>query len=282
MEGSAARYNTGKLRWDLVDWDGLEEMVKVLEKGAIKYTKSCIFNSTNLLNQCHSVKIIQIEKLSPKDFVDHVMTDNLKLLIRNIGRDKLRTAVLGHMIIPKREKKELEREKEATPPSNEQQGLLQNENVKLLDTVFSTNTISNSLKEAVKSVAQWNGYILTIATQQGSLEEFYVVSATTDLDCLTTIFNVLQERQIISEDTLISNDQLVITGKDNWKKGLHREEILESIQRHLIALFKKEEEDPDPLIAAHHMGNIMCNAMFYLYHYRNKSFSEERNNPFKK
>lgn len=68
---------------------------------------------------------------------------------------------------------------------------------------------------------------------------------------------------------------------DNWKKGLHREEMLESIQRHLVALFKKEEIDSDPGFLTHHMGNIMCGAMFYLYHYRNKSFSKERNNPFK-
>jgi hypothetical protein len=72
---------------------------------------------------------------------------------------------------------------------------------------------------------------------------------------------------------------------DNWKKGLHREETLESLQRHLIALFKKEELDPDLTTLTgqdiHHMGNIMCNAMFYLYHHRNNSFTKERNNPFK-
>ena len=69
---------------------------------------------------------------------------------------------------------------------------------------------------------------------------------------------------------------------DNWKKGLNREEILESIARHLFSLFKGQEIDPDPRFLTHHMGNIMCNAMFYLYHYRNNSFSKERNNPFKK
>lgn len=33
----ALRYNTDKLRWSLVDFDSLEEMVKVLEFGALKY-----------------------------------------------------------------------------------------------------------------------------------------------------------------------------------------------------------------------------------------------------
>ena len=34
---SALRYNDGKLRWSLVDFDALEDMVKVLEFGAKKY-----------------------------------------------------------------------------------------------------------------------------------------------------------------------------------------------------------------------------------------------------
>lgn len=69
---------------------------------------------------------------------------------------------------------------------------------------------------------------------------------------------------------------------DNWKKGLNREEILESIQRHLVALFDGEEYDPDFKGRTHHIGHIMCNCMFYLYHYWRNSFSKERNNPFKK
>lgn len=34
---TADRFNTGKLRWGLVDFDALEDMVKVLEFGATKY-----------------------------------------------------------------------------------------------------------------------------------------------------------------------------------------------------------------------------------------------------
>ncbi len=37
VSGSALRYNGGKLRWSLVDFDALEDMVKVLEFGAKKY-----------------------------------------------------------------------------------------------------------------------------------------------------------------------------------------------------------------------------------------------------
>lgn len=68
--------------------------------------------------------------------------------------------------------------------------------------------------------------------------------------------------------------------QNNWKGGLHREEILESIQRHLIELFDRVEIDPEDV--EHHMAHIMANGMFYLYFYRKKNFSKKRNNPFKK
>lgn len=66
----------------------------------------------------------------------------------------------------------------------------------------------------------------------------------------------------------------------NWKKGLNREEVLESLQRHLIQLFSGQEVDEES--QSHHMGHILCNAMFYLYHHRNNTFCVERNNPFVK
>lgn len=52
---------------------------------------------------------------------------------------------------------------------------------------------------------------------------------------------------------------------DNWKIGLDRTEILESAQRHLIALFNGEENDPESGLS--HAGHIMCNMMFYVFHH---------------
>jgi hypothetical protein len=65
---------------------------------------------------------------------------------------------------------------------------------------------------------------------------------------------------------------------DNWKQGLHRGEVLESAQRHLIKLFEEEEEDPESKLL--HAGHIMCNMMFYIYYLKNDRFTKERSNPF--
>ncbi len=51
---------------------------------------------------------------------------------------------------------------------------------------------------------------------------------------------------------------------DNWKKGMNRVKLLESIQRHVNALFNGEENDSDSKL--HHIGHIMCNTMFYAFY----------------
>lgn len=50
----------------------------------------------------------------------------------------------------------------------------------------------------------------------------------------------------------------------NWQKPMDLKEILESMQRHLAALFDGEENDIESGVS--HMGHIQCNAMFYNYH----------------
>ena len=59
--------------------------------------------------------------------------------------------------------------------------------------------------------------------------------------------------------------------RDNWKKGLDLNEILDSASRHLFALMSGEQNDPESGLP--HAGHIMCNMMFYEYH-KNKNKSE--------
>jgi len=49
----------------------------------------------------------------------------------------------------------------------------------------------------------------------------------------------------------------------NWQKGLKKDEILESMQRHLAKLIDGEVNDPESGLP--HIGHIQCNAMFYQY-----------------
>jgi hypothetical protein len=50
----------------------------------------------------------------------------------------------------------------------------------------------------------------------------------------------------------------------NWQKPMDLMEILESMQRHLAALFDGEVYDKESGVS--HMGHIQCNALFYNFH----------------
>lgn len=60
--------------------------------------------------------------------------------------------------------------------------------------------------------------------------------------------------------------------RENWKKGLDLNEVLESLSRHLFALMSGEERDPES--GELHIGHIMANAMFWQFHHE-KNKSEE-------
>jgi hypothetical protein len=56
--------------------------------------------------------------------------------------------------------------------------------------------------------------------------------------------------------------------RDNWKKPMDRKKILDSLMRHLVRLMADEETDSESKLP--HIGHILCNAMFYSYHSKNK------------
>ena len=61
-------------------------------------------------------------------------------------------------------------------------------------------------------------------------------------------------------------------GPDNYKHGLPREGVLNSMQRHLVALHKGEEIDKES--QRHHAAHIICNAMMYLNNYSHDKFTD--------
>lgn len=61
--------------------------------------------------------------------------------------------------------------------------------------------------------------------------------------------------------------KLVSSGRENWKLGLDKKEILDSLMRHTVSLLDGKEYDDESKL--HHIGHIMANAMFYSY-YLNK------------
>jgi hypothetical protein len=57
----------------------------------------------------------------------------------------------------------------------------------------------------------------------------------------------------------------VRSGAHNWKLGMSKETIMNSLIRHIVAL---QNEDSDSESKCNHMGHVMCNAMFYLFYHK--------------
>lgn len=60
----------------------------------------------------------------------------------------------------------------------------------------------------------------------------------------------------------------------NWKKGLKVSEILESTQRHINAIARGEDIDPESGLS--HAGHLQCNTMFLAYMLKYKPEMDDR------
>lgn len=66
---------------------------------------------------------------------------------------------------------------------------------------------------------------------------------------------------------------------NNWKKGWHRQALLDSLLRHTLALCNGEEVDPEHGIS--HVGGVLFNAMAIEYCRLNNKFLDEPDNKSK-
>jgi hypothetical protein len=62
--------------------------------------------------------------------------------------------------------------------------------------------------------------------------------------------------------------------RDNWRNGMAYTNVLDSMERHLAAL--KRGEDIDPESGESHEGHIACNCMFLLYYKATKTGTDDR------
>lgn len=68
--------------------------------------------------------------------------------------------------------------------------------------------------------------------------------------------------------------------RNNWRKGLNKLELLDSLQRHigdLIDRVNQGEDEVDPESGEHIIGHILANASFFSYHTGNNSFTNPSN-----
>lgn len=67
---------------------------------------------------------------------------------------------------------------------------------------------------------------------------------------------------------------------DNWKKGQDLKSLSSCLMRHLVAFM--DGEDIDPESGGHHLGHVLCNAMFMIHSQKHHDWADNRAAPKKK
>ena len=293
----ALRYNEGKTRFSLLDFDSFEGMLKVLDYGAKKYTKILPLTIKNVLSQCQFAQsVIEIVKLNREDFVRLAMIGELRpkrnaLLAERIEESSQKVNALlatrhnGSIILANlRKQKENTSQNIDLSPDTESEKKNAVENVvwsqgtksDLAEKSFYLDWVntespkiftSNNVKEVAKYAEVPNDFTLITVIQQENTEEFFAVNATTESDCLMIALTILEMLSFTCNQK-ITPEGILLSGSNNWKKGLPTNQIFESMLRHLTALQSGEEEDSES--GLHHTGHVLCNAMFLAYMYQSK------------
>lgn len=266
------RFNVGKIKWTLVHFKSIECMVEVLMFGSSKYFTIFAPELEKRLEKWNVKTVRKTELLEQKNFVQVAMKDNclirilsVKELSKNIEKSITKKTLINL-------KRIIETEKSLEVPI---QNIRQGEEI--LSTLENMESHQKNLTKERKKVVSFVKKNLPLCTQTttitlGNLEVCFAVSAITGLDSSTTTLRILEELLNISIDP----DLIFKKGEGNWKIGLNLKEIEDSMQRHLASLIDGEIRDPES--GLYHIGHIMCNSMFWMYHYtKNKNKENEEN-----
>jgi hypothetical protein len=287
------KFDKGKQDWTLLPWDEVTDIVKVLDYGAKKYTIEKTINEIEfeeLINeevkQCQNADFV-IKKYIQSDYVSHAMIKCLKKETQNIKKDKLKMRESGQ----KNTKKELlniknkEKILDIIIPFYDKEinkqnlkDFLKEEDFQLKQIFYYyKNKIINvlSVKENLKNVQSiWIMNVKNKTNDTEKQEDTYVVGATTDLECLEIIFQVLKKRYNILETIQLKNLQnnkilFIKNGRDNWQRvpdAVHRYEA--AFFRHMVAFMHGEKNDKESGLP--HLAHAGCCLLFLAWFDKNK------------
>lgn len=307
---SGLRYNTGKLKWSLVDYPSLEPLVKVLEFGAEKYSKFELFEipiieriiNEKLCQKQIAQSVGKVNVLFQKGYVAPAIQrkQRLKPVVVNVENIERLSQVKFYANLATRQRDYLKMKKQKnkkgyTKKSTTQDLRTKRKNVQeireeekilimlknkpealFLETLLDTGLLRNNTilwcQEDVQSVEVQKDHTLTMTMKLENLEIYFVASATKLLDCYKIVLRLLEIYLNISIN--INDISNFRSGVDNWKQGLQTKEIIESLLRHTYALLENENNDPESGLP--HVGHILANAMFLSYMINNKPEYDNR------
>jgi hypothetical protein len=253
----------GKLRWSLLPWDAMEEVIKVLMFGADKYT----FRYENKWNALFSVS--NATKLTLKLGTSYVVTatkNSFDLETLNSKNDNSKTDDDGLGKIPIVLKSWIDVDKlilDYENATNSPQGKL----------IYDVSDLKMNLigPTDVQSVEATNTCTLTMTIPQENSEASFVVNTTTASASWETMWQALKQHSIISKGA----DRHELSGNRNWEQGMDYGRLFDAGLRHQISWWQKGEgEAADSKI--HHLAHAACDTLFLLAYELRKAGKDDR------
>lgn len=248
----------GKLRWSLLPWDAVEEVVKVLMFGANKYTFRFdnkwqalfrVSNASKLRLQLGMDFAVTATKNSFEVETQNMQNDNSK--IGGNGQNGTKAELKNWLDF---ETLILSKEQETTKP-------------KELISYDLSDSLKNQISPMVVPSAEANNICtLTMTIPRDCSEESFVVNTTTVSGSWETMWQGLKKRSLISSGV----DHREVQGNRNWEKGMEYGRLFDADLRHKIDWWQKGEAVAEDS-RLHHLAHAACDTLFLLaYELRNK------------
>lgn len=239
---SAERYNEGKPHWALVPQSALIPMVRVLEYGAKKYTR---------LSEGFKTPVIELLNNLQEIFTVSEIGD-IYLVTEQVNFDTTSYIPGVSIIVP---------------------------SGYYLKNITDRN---NEFYIPIEDQACWKHIKYPVRILISHKDGYSVLILIRDYENIACILKqILSELHPELEDKLaevFAKDygfqDFIISGRDNWKKGLPILSICESLKRHLDAFMEGQNNDPES--GLNHVGHIQANALFLAWMLENKPEFDDR------
>lgn len=240
---SAERYNEGKPRWALVPQSALIPMVRVLEYGAKKYTR---------LSKDFRTPVIELVNNLQEMFAVPEIGLNISFVADDVNIDTT--------------------------------NYIPGASIKVPSGYYLKNITErdNEFYIPIEDKACWRHIKYPVRVLISHKDEYSALILIRDYENTANILKqILLELHPELEDELakvFAKDygfqNFIISGRDNWKKGLPILSICESLKRHLDAFMEGQDNDPES--GLNHIGHIQANALFLAWMLENKPEFDDR------
>lgn len=267
-----------KDRWDLLPYESVGQIVKVLTHGATKYTtietnpNSVLYLMVEELEKCLNVNTVT-SLYTHLGCVAHTTRKILDNETLNMLKDSGKIAVSGDQTI-EITSPQLGNEERMTPHYElEMQEQSKGQDIDQSDLPKKPASYyywyRETSAEYVDGIWESWPYILTMTIQQGLHAGTFVVGATTVWECLESLRKACFEHLPISRAPRLvklqiqpRRSQAIVTGDRNWEQGILFSRCFAALQRHLTAWWLGDEIDSETGI--NHLAHAGCELFFLL------------------